>query len=158
MTIIFVVCTIYKSMNDKSLYTLKTNTFAPTFSPTHLLRRRCPPPDGEDSNRSQGRHSCPIDPSTIIFSSISKKSSYTALKCSTHKAVSSVPHISRIECMESCGIPTSTVRMPLLVLKIGPIVLPHPKSERTTNSCDLIIRLLPISLNIKDVIASVEYR
>ena len=44
--------------------------------------------------------------------------------------------ISRTLCIDSCGAPTSTVRIPVLVDRIGPMVLPHPRSERTTNSCD----------------------
>lgn len=33
--------------------------------------------------------------------------------------------VSRIECIESCGMPMSTVVMPSLALIIGPIVEPH---------------------------------
>ena len=44
--------------------------------------------------------------------------------------------ISRTLCIDSCGAPTSSVRIPVLVDRIGPMVLPHPRSERTTNSCD----------------------
>lgn len=31
------------------------------------------------------------------------------------------PHISRMECMASCGAPTSTVRQPRLLDRIGPV-------------------------------------
>lgn len=38
-------------------------------------------------------------------------------------------------CIESCGIPQSTVRIPTPVAIIGPIVDPHAISFLTTNSC-----------------------
>jgi len=42
--------------------------------------------------------------------------------------------ISRTECMLSCAQPTSTVARPSLAAMIGPIVLPHGESLRTTKS------------------------
>jgi len=47
-----------------------------------------------------------------------------------------VQHISRIECMDSWGAPTSTVAMPNFDDMIGPIVEPHGESLRTTKSCN----------------------
>lgn len=38
-------------------------------------------------------------------------------------------------CMESWGIPQSTVRIPIPEASIGPIVDPHPISFLTTKSC-----------------------
>lgn len=46
---------------------------------------------------------------------------------------SSTPIISRIECMDSCGDPTSTVLIPERAESIGPIVLPQPESLFTCN-------------------------
>jgi len=42
---------------------------------------------------------------------------------------------SRQECIESMGLPTSTVRMPSSAAVIGPMVLPQPRSDRTTKRC-----------------------
>ena len=36
-----------------------------------------------------------------------------------------MPHISRAECIESCGTPISMVSIPNRVAVIGPIVLPQ---------------------------------
>ena len=41
----------------------------------------------------------------------------------------------RTECIDSCGSPTSTARMPVFAEMIGPMVEPHGQSFRTTNSC-----------------------
>ena len=43
--------------------------------------------------------------------------------------------ISRALCMDSMGLPTSTVRMPSCPAVIGPIVLPQPRSVRVTKCC-----------------------
>ena len=40
--------------------------------------------------------------------------------------------ISLQECIESMAFPASTVRIPSSAAVIGPIVLPQPRSERTT--------------------------
>ena len=40
-----------------------------------------------------------------------------------------------MECMASCGTPTSTVAMPSSAAVMGPMVLPQPKSERVTKDC-----------------------
>mmetsp|Transcript_17254 Transcript_17254/g.38902 ORF Transcript_17254/g.38902 Transcript_17254/m.38902 type:complete len:290 (+) Transcript_17254:412-1281(+) len=45
------------------------------------------------------------------------------------------PMTSRMECMESWGHPRSMARMPVVAEIIGPMVLPHGQSFRTTNSC-----------------------
>ena len=39
--------------------------------------------------------------------------------------------------IESCGGPTSTVRMPELALVMGPMVVPQPESALTQNSCEV---------------------
>ena len=44
------------------------------------------------------------------------------------------PHSSRAECIDSCGMPTSTVAMPSRVAVIGPIVEPHGMLLRDTNT------------------------
>ena len=44
-------------------------------------------------------------------------------------------HSSRQECMDNCDIPKSTVRIPVIVDMIDPIVDPHGQSFLTTNSC-----------------------
>ena len=75
-------------------------------------------------------------PSTMSVLSSFVNPSYTAVKCSTACFISAHADISRTLCIDSCGAPTSTVRIPVLVDRIGPMVLPHPRSERTTNSCD----------------------
>lgn len=49
--------------------------------------------------------------------------------------ISDNPHCSLIECILSCGFPTSIVRIPSLADNIGPIVDPHGESFLTTNSC-----------------------
>ena len=46
-----------------------------------------------------------------------------------------VPHISLMLCMLSCAAPTSSVGMPSFADMIGPMVLPHGESLRTTKSC-----------------------
>ena len=48
--------------------------------------------------------------------------------------MSSTPHISLIECMDSWGAPTSTVRQPKFAARMGPMVLPQAMSLRTQNS------------------------
>ena len=50
-------------------------------------------------------------------------------------SMSSTPHISRMECMESCAAPTSTVLHPRFAARMGPIVLPQAMSLRTLKSC-----------------------
>ncbi len=45
-----------------------------------------------------------------------------------------MPAISRHECIESIGLPTSTVRTPRRAAVIGPIVEPQAMSLRVTNS------------------------
>ena len=62
--------------------------------------------------------------------------------------MSSTPHISRIECIDSCGAPTSTVRQPRLEARIGPMVEPHAMSLRTLNSWAGMPRRLPTSLHM----------
>lgn len=46
-----------------------------------------------------------------------------------------VQHISRIECMASCGAPRSRTAIPKRAAKIGPIVVPHGLSFLTITSC-----------------------
>lgn len=46
-----------------------------------------------------------------------------------------VQHISRMECMESCGPPTSTTGMPSRAARMGPMVVPQGLSLRTITSC-----------------------
>ena len=45
-------------------------------------------------------------------------------------ATSAAPAISRHECIDSMGLPTSTVGMPVRAAVIGPIVEPHGWSLR----------------------------
>ena len=45
-----------------------------------------------------------------------------------------MPANSRAECMESVGMPTSTVAMPSLVAVSGPMVEPHGIALFETNS------------------------
>ena len=45
-----------------------------------------------------------------------------------------VPIISRHECIDNCGMPTSMTRMPKLALVMGPIVEPQAESLRTITS------------------------
>ena len=52
----------------------------------------------------------------------------------TRYAGSSTPHSSRAECIDSTGMPTSTVRIPSRVAMIGPTVLPHGTVLRETNT------------------------
>jgi len=67
--------------------------------------------------------------------SISRKLLKKALNISRPVAKSSTPIISRTECIESCGSPTSTARIPVAAEMIGPMVDPQGQSLRTTNSC-----------------------
>jgi len=46
-----------------------------------------------------------------------------------------VQHISRMECMASCGAPRSRTAIPKRAAKIGPIVVPHGLSFLTITSC-----------------------
>ncbi|GAY51038.1 hypothetical protein CUMW_131210 [Citrus unshiu] len=73
--------------------------------------------------------------STLIFVSSSENSWKKALKCSYECFTSSTAHISLILCIDNCGAPTSTVRMPTPLAKMGPIVEPQAMSLRTTKSC-----------------------
>ena len=49
--------------------------------------------------------------------------------------MSVTPTVSRMECIEREGTPTSAVRRPTRAAMIGPMVVPHGQSLRTTNSC-----------------------
>ena len=64
------------------------------------------------------------------------RSTRNARAAAARYAGSSTPHSSRAECMDSTGIPTSTVRIPSRVAMIGPTVLPHGMVFFETNSCD----------------------
>lgn len=96
----------------------------------------------------------------IIFSTHPSRHSSISLKC-LKKALnklkpcvkSAVPITSRQECIESCGIPKSTVRIPVRALIIGPIVVPQGQSDLTTNSCIGILStaFFAISLAMKPV-------
>ena len=77
------------------------------------------------------------------FTLTSKK----ATKCWYENPMSSTPHISRIECIEREGAPTSTVLHPSPDAKMGPIVLPQPISLLTQNSWHGMPLLLPTSLH-----------
>lgn len=46
-----------------------------------------------------------------------------------------VQHISRMECMASCGQPMSSTRSPRREARMGPMVVPQGVSLRTMNSC-----------------------
>ena len=50
-------------------------------------------------------------------------------------STSAVPAISRHECIDITGMPTSTVRSPRRADVIGPIVDPHAMSLRVTKCC-----------------------
>lgn len=56
----------------------------------------------------------------------------------TRSSGSFVPHISRTECIDNCGTPTSTVSIPSRVAAIGPIVEPHAMLLREENVCSEI--------------------
>ena len=62
--------------------------------------------------------------------------------------VTLVPHISRMLCIDSWGAPTSKVRHPMPLAKIGPIVEPHSMSLRILNSCVGMPRLWASSLQV----------
>lgn len=47
-----------------------------------------------------------------------------------------VQHISRMECMASCGQPISSTRSPKREARMGPMVVPQGVSLRTMNSCN----------------------
>lgn len=57
---------------------------------------------------------------------------------STRSSGSFVPHISRTECIDSCGTPISQVSIPSRVAAIGPIVEPHAMLLREENVCNEI--------------------
>ena len=50
-------------------------------------------------------------------------------------STSAAPAISRQECIDSMGLPTSTVGMPVRAAVIGPIVEPHGWSLREVKCC-----------------------
>ena len=56
-----------------------------------------------------------------------------SLKTRTSFSWSLEPIISRIECIDNIEVPTSTVLIPRLAAVIGPIVLPHPRSDLIAN-------------------------
>jgi hypothetical protein len=64
---------------------------------------------------------------------------------------------SRQECIDSWGIPASTTRIPVLALIMGPIVLPHGQSLRTTNSLTGTSEMRPSSRTMNPVIPFVAY-
>ena len=49
-----------------------------------------------------------------------------------YRSTSAAAMTSRIECIASCGAPTSTVIMPVRAALSGPIVEPHGRSARCT--------------------------
>mmetsp|Transcript_27447 Transcript_27447/g.57881 ORF Transcript_27447/g.57881 Transcript_27447/m.57881 type:complete len:173 (-) Transcript_27447:1204-1722(-) len=55
-------------------------------------------------------------------------------KRATLLSTSAAPIVSRIECIDSDGTPTSTVRSPVFAAMIGPIVVPQGQSFFTMNS------------------------
>src|SRR5262249_62298780 len=69
-------------------------------------------------------------------------------------AMSATPAISRHECIESIGLPTSTVGIPTRAALIGPIVDPHATSPRDTKYCGVTPALAHRSANIPAVCAS----
>ena len=107
-------------------------------------------------------HSLSAQSPTDIMISVTHPSRHSSisLKC-LKKALnklkpcvrSAVPITSRQECIESCGIPKSTVRIPVSALIIGPIVVPQGQSDLTTNSCIGILSFafLAISRAMKPV-------
>ena len=64
---------------------------------------------------------------------------------------------SRTLCMLHCGMPTSTVLIPVFAEIMGPMVLPHPMSLLTTNSWHGIPLFVPHSLNKVAVTEFVAY-
>ncbi len=58
-----------------------------------------------------------------------------------------VPQISRMLCMESWGAPTSRVRQPMPLARMGPMVDPHSMSFRMLNSWVGMPRLCASSLH-----------
>ncbi len=48
---------------------------------------------------------------------------------------STIPITSLQLCIESCGIPASTVLIPVFAARTGPMVVPQGQSFLTTNSC-----------------------
>ena len=83
---------------------------------------------------------------TISYQGRFTLTSKKATKCWYESPMSSTPHISRMECIEREGAPTSTVLHPSPDAKIGPIVLPHPISLLTQNSWHGMPLLFPTSL------------
>lgn len=67
-------------------------------------------------------------------SSISRKYRKNPVNSCLPWVKSWTPMTSRQECIESCGMPASTVRMPVKALIVGPMVLPHGQSLRTTQA------------------------
>jgi len=64
---------------------------------------------------------------------------------------SAIPITSLQLCIDSCGIPKSTVLIPVFELIMGPIVVPQGQSDLTTNSCIGVFAFRPISLAMKPV-------
>lgn len=85
------------------------------------------------------------------LSSISLKFLKKERKTDNPYVKSAMPIVSRMLCIDSCGIPKSTVLMPVFELIIGPMVVPQGQSDLTTNSCIGVFDFRPTSLAIKPV-------
>src|SRR5262249_43601588 len=86
-------------------------------------------PRAKDSAHSQANDR--LDMESPVTQIAAKKACSTRIIGST----SAAPAISRQECMESMGLPTSTAGIPVRAALIGPIVEPHGPSLRGVNCC-----------------------
>jgi len=81
-----------------------------------------------------------------------------AWKMRKQLSTSATPIVSRIECIERQGAPTSTVRNPVCAAIIGPIVEPQGQSFFTMNSCTEIPTRRASSRTKNPLSALVAYR
>lgn len=89
------------------------NIFPSTFNAGHTFVHLVPRPSRSTLHQS-----------TVRLWSTSEKDSNSVVKRSMACCTSCEPAVSRMECMDNIGLPTSTVRIPILD-SIGPTVEPH---------------------------------
>ena len=105
--------------------------------------------------------------STDSIASMAENRSKNAQKCSYECAMSSVPHISRMECIASCGAPTSSTLQPKLDARMGPASSPHVKQrsmwtglmdqlELCRQSACLIPMAAPVGHYVKHMLTKVQ--
>ena len=105
----------------------------------HVLYRIARPtavPDRGSPGLAVRTDNCSRAPAAVVRSGADRVRRRQEHPCGGGEAAgSSTWHSSRAECIESSGVPTSSVRMPSRVAVIGPIVDPHGTALFDTNGC-----------------------